>query len=413
MSIRIAILLGVLFISAHPASGAVPRFKAQEIDKTLSIGYGVVLSDINGDSKPDILVVDKDRVIWFENPTWKLHTIIGAKTKLDNVCIAAADLDGDGLPEIALGGNWQKMTEPAALYWLSRGKTLDEEWTLHELPYENPTLHRMRFADLDGDGRPELIVAPLHGMGATAKKNFAEAGPKLGYYKVPKDLAGGKWEFQLIDDTKHVMHNILPIDFYDKKSTGLLTASYEGVFHYARVGDSKWLGSQLGEGNQSDPTKSRGSSEVRVGQIQAKAPAAPFKFIATIEPFHGNQVVAYTPAADPKETLMLRTVIDDQLKSGHALGVADLDGDGTDEIVMGSRDPLAGVAGAPPKKFGLNIYQLGEARDKLKWEKIVLDEGGMACEDLVIGDLNGDGRPDIVAVGRGTKNVKIYWNEGK
>jgi hypothetical protein len=31
---------------------------------------------------------------------------------------------------------------------------------------------------------------------------------------------------------------------------------------------------------------------------------------------------------------------------------------------------------------------------------------------MTCGDLNGDGRVDIVAVGRATKNVRIYWNEG-
>jgi hypothetical protein len=31
---------------------------------------------------------------------------------------------------------------------------------------------------------------------------------------------------------------------------------------------------------------------------------------------------------------------------------------------------------------------------------------------MAVGDLNGDGKPDLVAVGRATKNVKIYWNEG-
>jgi hypothetical protein len=35
----------------------------------------------------------------------------------------------------------------------------------------------------------------------------------------------------------------------------------------------------------------------------------------------------------------------------------------------------------------------------------------MACEDLKIADLNNDGRPDIIAAGRATKNVIIYWNE--
>jgi hypothetical protein len=36
----------------------------------------------------------------------------------------------------------------------------------------------------------------------------------------------------------------------------------------------------------------------------------------------------------------------------------------------------------------------------------------VAVEDLAAVDLNGDGRIDIVAVGRKTGNVRIYWNEG-
>ena len=40
----------------------------------------------------------------------------------------------------------------------------------------------------------------------------------------------------------------------------------------------------------------------------------------------------------------------------------------------------------------------------------VIDDGGVGCEDLVAADLDGDGRPDIIAGGRATHNVKIYWN---
>jgi hypothetical protein len=43
----------------------------------------------------------------------------------------------------------------------------------------------------------------------------------------------------------------------------------------------------------------------------------------------------------------------------------------------------------------------------------VLDAKGLGAEDIVCADLNGDGRVDIAGVGRVTKNVKVYWNEGK
>jgi hypothetical protein len=40
-----------------------------------------------------------------------------------------------------------------------------------------------------------------------------------------------------------------------------------------------------------------------------------------------------------------------------------------------------------------------------------VDPAGVGVEDLAAADLDDDGRVDIVAVGRSTKNVRIYWNE--
>src|SRR5438105_14670182 len=88
-----------------PADVAFPAFRVQELETGLGVGYAVLLVDVNGDGKKDIVVVDTTRVLWFENPTWKKHTIIQGGTKPDNVCIAAHDIDGDGKIDFALGAD--------------------------------------------------------------------------------------------------------------------------------------------------------------------------------------------------------------------------------------------------------------------------------------------------------------------
>src|ERR1700756_819313 len=85
-------------LHAQPPAPAAhfPGFRMQELNERLGVGYAVVLADVNGDGKKDIVVVDTKRVLWFENPTWKKHVIIDGGTNPDNVCIDAFDIDGDG-----------------------------------------------------------------------------------------------------------------------------------------------------------------------------------------------------------------------------------------------------------------------------------------------------------------------------
>jgi hypothetical protein len=390
-------LAAIVFLSASTASAQIPGFKTQEIDASLKIGYGVILVDINDDKKLDIVVCDKERVIWFENPTWKLRVITEGKTTPDNVCIDAHDIDGDGKLDLALGAGWKpgNTKEPSTLQWLRRRKTLDEPWEMFPIAYEEPTLHRMRFADLDGDGsgKKVFITVPLMGRASTKEKNWAETGVKIQARRIPVDPTQPDWPTETLSDAFHVPHN-----FYVATPSELFVASYEGVSALNNV-ESKWEIRHFGEGDQSNPSSNRGASEIKSGKVVGAV-----KYTATIEPWHGNQIVVYLATATGA---WKRTVIDDQLRWGHAIWCADLDVDGTDEIVVGVRDPLPGKA-----QNGVRVYRSTDATST-KWDKFEVDPGGVAVEDLAVADLNADGKPDIVAVGRQTKNVRIYWNQGK
>jgi hypothetical protein len=384
---------------------AFPGFKIQEIETGLKVGYAVLLVDVNGDGKKDIVVVDTTRVVWYENPTWKRRTVIEGQTKPDNVCIAAYDIDGDGKLDCALGADWKPFNtkEGGTLQWLKQGKTLDDPWTLYPIDTE-PTVHRIRFADVDGDGKPELIVAPLMGRNSSQANNWTDGSPvRLLAYKIPKDPTRDRWVPEVLDESLHVVHNFWPVEAAGRKGVDILTASYEGVGLLARDEAGKWMRRPVGEGNQANPKSNRGSSEVKQGKLKNGR-----KFIATIEPWHGNQVVVYTPGDDPAKPWD-RHVLDEQLKWGHAVWCADLDGDGDDELVIGVRDDLSMK---PGERRGVRIYKAVDGT-ATKWALRILEDGGVAVEDLAAADLDGDGRIDLVAAGRQTGNVRIYWNEGK
>jgi hypothetical protein len=266
-------------------------------------------------------------------------------------------------------------------------------------------LHRVRWGDVSGSGKPQLVVAPLQGRETKGPDWGQGQGVRVLVKSIPADPFGSPWPTEVAEDSLHTVHNLQLIDLDGDGKDEVVLAAWEGVFVLRRDPAGKWSKVRIGSGNQENkPFK--GASEVKVGRLRDGK-----RYVATIEPWHGFQVVAYTP---PKsgEGLWDRRVIDEPVQWGHAVWCADLDGDGDDEIVIGQRDPNKS-AGSTPKGPGVYVYDPKAGSDPLSFDRHVIDDGGVATEDLVAADLNGDGRPEIVAGGRATHNVKIYWNPGK
>lgn len=71
-----------------------PPFEGQIGEANKSIGYAIVLGDVDGDNKPDILLANKKQFVWYCTGDWKKFLMIENLIQQDNVCIAAKDVDG-------------------------------------------------------------------------------------------------------------------------------------------------------------------------------------------------------------------------------------------------------------------------------------------------------------------------------
>ncbi len=364
-----------------------PTFEHQTVDDDVSIGYGLAIGDVDGDGRPDILLADKKQFVWYRNPDWQRFVMVENLTERDNVCIAAEDVNDDGIVEVAVGAQWNpgetsNAAESGSVHYLIRPEDPTQLWKPVQLPHE-PTIHRMRWVKT-GDSY-QLVVLPLHGRG---NKGGEGAGVKVIAYHFSNQPMD-PWDTTVLDQSMHMTHNFA-VEENEEQAT-LYIGGKEGVKRIEND-NGKWLVAESellnGVGEES------GVGEVRFGNLGEEV-----TFITAIEPMHGNTLAVYHPGTGHE-----RQVLYSDFNQGHALATADLLGLEMDQIVAGWRNPNS------EGKVGIALFVPAD-REGSHWEKFVIDDNTMACEDLKVADLNDDGKPDIIAAGRATNNLKIYWNK--
>lgn len=382
-------IVATLLLAASVSAQPIPEFawNAVEIDQ-IQIGYGIQLTDVNGDGKTDIVLADKKTFQWYENPSWTKHIIAEDLTERDNVCVTARDIDGDGKCEIAVGGQWnyRESVKDGAVFYLLPPEDRRGVWKPVRL-HNEPSTHRMHWVRTSADGY-QLIVKPLRGKGSVDGDG---AGLKVLAYSKPNHPATEPWSYDVVCDFLHLSHNFHPVNWDDDPEEELIIAAKEGVWHFDRNADG-WTARQLTD---------QFAGEIRDGKLPGGK-----RFIATVEPKHGQRCAVYVEPDNKGELWTQLSVLSDELKDGHALACADYLGTGADQIVVGWR--AMNEPGVP----GIRMFTPLDA-EGTEWRETRISGERVAVEDIKAGDLNGDGKVDLVAAARQTKNLVVFFNDTK
>lgn len=161
---RALLLLFLINIAFATQTG----FRFEEVRMAESGVQRVALADLNDDGKPDVLATIQEKVVWFENPGWQMRVMVdlgGRATEKD----LAADPIGR-VNRIRHMAAIEESGQAARIYRQPVDPPDPHKGTLRYLTVRssNPWLQAARisggvnataWADLDGDGSDELVVA--------------------------------------------------------------------------------------------------------------------------------------------------------------------------------------------------------------------------------------------------------------
>lgn len=151
------------------------RWITHEVSKEVA-GHGLGAGDINGDGRVD-LVVPKG---WLEQPAqadekWIFHADFDLGSA--SIPILIHDVDGDGDSDLIYGA-----AHNYGLYWMEQtgGTAEGKSWIRHEMDKSWSQPHFLLLADLDRDGKKELITGKRYR--AHNGKDPGSADPRVIYY---------------------------------------------------------------------------------------------------------------------------------------------------------------------------------------------------------------------------------------